>query len=542
MKILRKIFILFLIIIRTIINLSLVLLPFWIIWYLVYWLNWTQALWQLVWIFFTGFIIIECFKNNLHKQFWELLKWLPWFYIYSFKKSKLIFKTALLTTDNFVFLLSPFAWKSYYDLEQIDKEVLDDETWKKFTIQEWLNAYFKRKKLKEIRVNNIDIEDNDFTTIRDITLNYSLDYWKKDLDWIDSDDILRSLGWKIKLYDVSIEILNNIRIIITDNVIKTLKIQDYINTFEENTIPFWVTKQWFFTYKLDFSNANHFLICGKAGYWKSNLAKSILYSLYTLNKDYQFVFFDYKKDFSSFKNVSRIKYADEPKEMLKICKFLDSDMKKRKDILSSKQLTNLQEYKQKYTNLKPVFIFIEEFWVLTDSLDKRESEYFIDIVKNIAREWRSLWYNFILSTQLPNEDEVKDKTLLNQLKPISFAMKETMKYSIFGTWFEYDLKDLKKWEAVIQIDWKDTLFKSFLIETNLVNGFTKKNQETKSLEEQYFEYAKNVNSFNKEEALTFWLKEKEFTNLSKKLQDEWVIKKLANNSLIFNKMKDEPKV
>lgn len=542
MKILRKIFILILIIIRTTINLSLVLLPFWIIWYLGYWLSWTQALWQLVWIFFTGFIIKECIKNKLHEQFWDLLKWLPWFYIYSFKKSKLIFKTALLTTDNFVFLLTPFAWKSYFDLEQIDKEVLDDKTWKKFTIQEWLNAYFKRKDLQGIEVKTINNQENDFTAIRDIILSYPMKYSEDDLKKVKWKDILRSLKWKIELYDVSIKTWNEIKITITDKVIKALKIQDYIHTFEENTIPFWVTKHWFFTYKLDFSNANHFLICGRAGYWKSNLAKSILYSLHSLNKDYQFVFFDYKKDFSSFKNVSRVKYADEPKEMLKICKFLDSDMKKRKDILSSKQLTNLQEYRQKYTNLKPVFIFIEEFWVLTDSLDKKELEDFLDIVKNIAREWRSLWYNFILSTQLPNEDEVKDKTLLNQLKPISFDMKETMKYSIFGTWFKYDLKNLKKWEAVIQIDWEDILFKSFLIETNLVNGFTKKNQETKSLEEQYLEYARSINSFNKEEALTFWLKEREFTSLSKKLQDEWVIKKLSNNSLIFNKMRDEPKV
>jgi len=120
------------------------------------------------------------------------------------------------------------------------------------------------------------------------------------------------------------------------------------------------------------------------------------------------------------------------------------------------------------------------------------------------------------------------------VKTISFNIDNDMNQHIFGSKIDLDLSKLQNWEWIIKNDWNIKKFKALFIEKEDLDILESKNTKTPiSNKMKYFEHAKKINSFSKKEALDFWLPRSDFDELSKELQEKWILEKASNNTLTF---------
>lgn len=60
--------------------------------------------------------------------------------------------------------------------------------------------------------------------------------------------------------------------------------------------------------------------------WKTNFTSTMLYYLYLVNQNYNFIVIDPKWDLGAFKNADRIKYAHFNEDMIKLLEETNSNM------------------------------------------------------------------------------------------------------------------------------------------------------------------------------------------------------------------------
>lgn len=509
--------------------------------------TWKLLFWLVTSKFFLIWILIVWIWWYLQHKGWiynlfMFTKILIWYFIFQYKKTTQIFKTGWLTFKNFCFLIFPFSWKIYYELKEIDKKLLNESDARVINIIQNINSYFSLKaKLNGMRVVDYKVNNN--------TVEIELYRWTNveasEIQKLENEDILNWIWLSIDKYLLEKEIKNNIKIRIIER--QNNKIYDmakYVQNFEKNTLHFWFDMLGNeVKHKLDFSQANHYWVYGKTGFWKTNFTSSLVYWLYLTNQNYNFIIIDPKWDFVHFDWLDRVEYAHEVEDIYKLLQRVKNNMKKVWDIFRENRVRNYKEYQEnvleKSDLIKPTFIFIEEFSKLLNSIqDTKKKEEIIAIVRELAIAGRSYCYNIVFSLQVPLKKIINDSEISRMLTPISFSIENSMNHHIFGTKINQNLEDLNIWEAILKNWYEIQKFKAYHIDKKILDDLSKNNRKIWiSIEEKYLSHAKKINSFSKKEALDFGLQRWQFDELSRRLQADWIISKASNNSLYFTSKK-----
>lgn len=459
--------------------------------------------------------------------------------IYHYKKSYQIWRVATFSKENIRFLLNPFSGRFYSDLSTLDKKILTETSFDLTSLITKINDYFRVTQWYEwVKVSDYKVINSNkvFTLYRPHNLE------KARIERIEDTDILNGIWLSVEKYNLVKRVTNDIFLEITElqnNTIYLMK--DYLHTFPKKHFIFWFDALWNEVKSpLDFSQANHLWVYWSTWKWKTNFTTSILYSLYKLNPNYRFVVLDTKWDLAHFSNMERVEYARSVWEIHKLLGKVSTDMTQINNVFAQKRVRNFTEYhslspEQKDVDITPVFIFVEEFSVLLDSIeDKQIKEDIINSVKKIALAWRSVAHTLIFSLQLPLKKIIWDSQIVHMVTTISFNIDNDMNQNIFWSKIDVDLSKLQKWEWVIKSDRSVKKFKALFIEKDDLDILESENTKIPlSNKMKYFEHAKKILSFSKKEALDFGLGRMEFDELSKELQEKWILEKTSNNTLIF---------
>jgi hypothetical protein len=424
-------------------------------------------------------------------------------------------------------------------LSKLEKEFLK-EYWDRFNIKlyENISTYFKNK----FNCSIISFYVNNWTRI--IKINRPKELKASELNKLNIKDILHSIWYNINRYEISIEIWNIIEVVFSEkNSGQIINILDYINSFSKDKYQLWLDVSWkLVSLPITYSNANHLGIYGQTWQWKSLFSSSLLYWLYQNNPKYQFYVLDIKWDFYWAKNVRNISYTKNNREIYNIMWEIVLNIKKVQEELSKNNVRNIDEYLElgieNKLNISPVYIIIEEYSSLLDEMSllwKEFYESFLENTKNIVQIWRSAWYSAIISLQKPLSESFWSTIVKDMITPISF--KTIWNWEVLAFWEKtgLELDKFDKWEAVCLIEGKYKKFKTFYIDKATLDKFNEENRiDTKSSVDRYMEYARSIDSFKLEHALKYWISRANFDKLSKLYQEQWIIKKLPSNHLVFN--------
>jgi len=461
-------------------------------------------------------------------------KIITWNTIYEFYKSMQIIKNNKLK-EALYYSFNIFWWKIFYDLKAIDKKLLKNSSAQIENLIKGINDYFSSY---DVRVE--DYKENWTTRIFDL---YRPNWLKEyELTKLESKDIIHWIWLWVEKYNLNLNVKGKIQLIITeimDN--KEYPIHEYIKEFKKDTLYFWFDDLWKIISKpLNFEEANHFGIYWTTWSWKTNFTSTMLYYLYLVNQNYNFIVIDPKWDLGAFKNADRIKYAHFTEDMIKLLEETNTNMefinKKFNDMWVRNYNEYISETKENHPLIRPTFIFIEEFSLLlskAETIDEKYREKIIKIVKNIAIAGRSVSYNLVFSLQVPLIWVIKDSEISRMLKTISFKLDNSLNSNAFWTQVPIDISTLKTWEWVFKDNISYKKFKAFFIPKSENKNIPQKLTPKKSNQEKYLEYALKSWRFNYNEALNFWLNNEEVKNLSRDLQEKWVLRKLPDNSLVF---------
>lgn len=459
--------------------------------------------------------------------------------IYHYKKSHQIWRSYTFSKENICFLLNPFSGKFYSDLSSLDKKILKETSFDLTNLITKINDYFRVTQwFKWVHVFDYKVINSNKVFILYRPHNVE----KARIERIEDTDILNWIWLSVEKYNLVKRVTNDIFLEITELKNNTIYLmREYLHTFPKNHFIFWFDTLWNeVKFPLDFSQANHLGVYGVTGGWKTNFNTSILYSLYSLNPSYRFVVLDIKGDLAHFSNMERVEYAKWVWDIHKLLGKVSRDMTHINEVFAQKRVRNFTEYdnlppEQKNAYITPIFIFVEEFSILLDSIENKQiKEDIISSVKKIALAWRSIAHTLIFSLQLPLKKIIWESQIVHMVKAISFNIDNNMNQHIFGRQVDIDLSKLEKWEWVIKNTWYVKKFKALLIEKEDLDTLESENTKTPiSNKMKYFEHAKKINSFSKREALDFGLNRVEFDGLSKELQEKWILEKTSNNTLIF---------
>lgn len=468
----------------------------------------------------------------------NMFKWLVWDFLFSFTYlSKILLK--YLKSKNFDVLED--SLNTYIKLSGFEY-FKSNKIWKELLLL-WGNDYKTYNLLNTYFQNNFDSSIISFKIknwAKVITLHRSKSATEKKIKEINENDLLHNIELNKDEYNLRIELVwHNIKIIITSKAFtKVYKINDYIKDFKPNTMYFGIDEFWkSLDFKLNFSEANHLWIYWTTWSWKSTFTTSLLYSLYLINKNYQFYVLDIKGDFNLFEWLNRIEYWSDKEDIIKLTKKICDDMDKTKELFNKNKARNYNEYKWGNSFIKPRFVFIEEFSSLLSRLDnKEEKEEVIKNIKNIALIWRSLGFNLIFSLQVPLISVIQDSEITRNLKSISFNIENSFNSKIFWEKTSYNLDTLDTWVWIFKNKANIYCFKSFLVWKEDLEKLAEENKkEEESKSEQYLKQAIILDKFSLNEALKFGLTRWEFDKLSKDCQNKEIITKSSNNSLVFVK-------
>lgn len=507
------------------------------------------SLWQALISIITAPFILFVFVSYgiwglFFKKWWiyklfMLVNGLVQYLIYHYKKSYQIWRVVNFSRENIRFLLNPFSWRFYSDLSILDKKILKETSFDLTSLITKINDYFRVTQWYEwVKVSDYKVINSN----KVFTLNRPHNLEKARIERIDDTDILNGIWLSIEKYNLVKRVANDIFLEITELTNNTVYLmKDYLHTFPKKHFIFWFDILWNeVKFPLDFSQANHLGVYGMTGGWKSNFTTSILYSLYSLNPSYRFVVLDIKWDFKHFSNMERVEYAKSVWDIHKLLGKVSADMTHINNVFAEKRVRNFTEYEnlpseQKDVDITPVFIFVEEFSILLDSIQNKQIKVdIINSVKQIALAWRSIAHTLIFSLQIPLKAIIWERQIVHMVKPLSFFIDNNMNRHIFWGTIDVDLSKLQIWEWVIKNTWYVKKFKALFIEKDDLDTLESKNTKTPiSNKMKYFEHAKKIHSFSKKEALEFWLSRSDFDELSKELQEKWVLEKASNNSLLF---------
>lgn len=478
----------------------------------------------------------------IYEWIYSFFKWYIGFFIYWFYRSQQIYRSMSLCKENIRFLLDPLAGKRYFRLKDWQKSLLKER-------DPFISNLLNKMESKFCSKNWIlwaSIEK--YSHKKGVIKIYLYRSWnseaKKVLD-LDTTNILRSLDLSVEKYILEIEASNSYIFTITPKVDDSVyEVEKYIDSFCRDTMHLGYTREGEeITRKISFENSNSIAVYWKTGSWKTTATRTLLYSLYIKNPNYRFYVLDPKWDMSHFKNIERVSYAHDNNDIITMLERIQREMNWTSTYFNEHWLHNFQDYRDmsnKSQKFYLTFIFLEEFslllWSITDKVQKQRV---IDITTNIAIGGRSIAFNLCFSLQMWLKSVIWSSQISEMLHPICFNISNTVGRIIFWEKTWYEVQNLWIWEGLVQ-QWHDyKKFKSFIVSKKSLEHMTQENKVVaKSDSELYLEHAKNVNSFSKKEALAFWITQSEFTELSSKLQDEWVVYKAPYNALFFVKEKD----
>jgi len=480
--------------------------------------------------------VIKYFKPlvfALYKFIKYSFLYVPGKIIYLYKRGRNILNSEKLFKDDVLFLLFPLKWEIFYDLDSIEKMLLSEKFSRNRYMIWKINQYFSWVSwMKEVKIINYSVskEIKTFTLYRPVRLKESEIYK------LCKNDILHAIWLRADKNSLILDVKSTIKLTIKKKIDNTIyNIDDYLVRIPKWSYCFWFSDNGtMVNKKLDFSWKHHLGVYGTSWSWKSNFVTSLIYSSYIKN-NWKFIIIDPKWDMSFFKGLERITYAHKISDIIKVLKETKWQMNIVNEYFHENNYRNYATYYEndKSDRFLPTFIFIEEFSILLDELEKKDRELVIKIIKDIAIRWRSIAYNLVFSLQIPLKHIIGNSEITRMIDQVSFQIEDSMKQYIFWESKNIHLSDLWIWEAYIK-QWKDiNTFKSFYVSDKSLKALEKYKKKSVSKKDEYLEHAKLMNKFNKKEAITFGLSRSDFDELSTELQNSWVIYKSPNNSLLF---------
>lgn len=499
-------------------------------WAIIYWLILYSIFWKRSKFNFIG--------TNILNMIWNL----AFIFIYlirSFKIYSSNYDINLLRNNVSFIYENKSRMYNYFQLNKLEKEFLK-EYWDSFNIKlfEKISTYFKNK----FNCSIISFSVSNGAKI--IKLHRPKELKASELEKLNNEDILHGIWYSINRYIISIEIWNVIQLTFSEkNSGQIINILNHVKNFSRDKYQLWLDIFWkLVSLPIVYSNANHIWIYGQTGQWKSVFSSWLLYGLHQNNKNYEFYVLDIKWDFYWAKNVRNISYAWSAKEIFNTMSEIVLNIKKTQEEFNKNNVRNIDEYLEldieNKLNIKPVFVFIEEFSYLLDEMSllwKDFYESFLENSKNLVQIWRNAWYSAIISLQKPIQESFWSTIVKDMITPISF--KTIGNWEVLAFWEKtgLELDKMNKWEAACLIEGKYKKFKTFYIDKTTLDKFHEENYiDTKSSLDRFMEYARSINSFKLEHAIKYWISRSKFDELSKLYQEQWIIKKLPSNHLIFN--------
>ncbi|WP_193774794.1 FtsK/SpoIIIE domain-containing protein [Vallitalea guaymasensis] len=155
----------------------------------------------------------------------------------------------------------------------------------------------------------------------------------------------------------------------------------------------------------------HMLIAGESGSGKSTILRAIITNLICTSK-VRLHLIDLKNgaEFSVFEKCKNIaSFSKNIQEAEKILYMLNSEIDKRYNLFYSKNVVDIQEYNNRYSNekLKREIVIIDEF------ADLKSEKNSIDILETLSAKARACGIHLIISTQRPDSNILNGRIKAN---------------------------------------------------------------------------------------------------------------------------------
>lgn len=264
---------------------------------------------------------------------------------------------------------------------------------------------------------------------------------------------------------------------------------------------------------IDISKTPHLLIGGITGSGKSVLIDSLIYQ--AIKKGYTLRICDPKQtEFNNWNNltiitnswltkgykVEQCKVSKALEDALNDLKEIEDELNKRNIIFSNYYCKNIDEYNKKmisynkqYLPLSHIIYIFDEIVELSITKDKEIAKEIENILTKIATRGRSAGVHLILSTQRPDCDLLKGQIKSNLDVRICGRTADKILSEVVLGKGNYDADTLiSKEETGLFVTNNGKFFRGYLLDTEKITNYLKKDQEIIELEGLIDEYPPNI--------------------------------------------------
>lgn len=264
---------------------------------------------------------------------------------------------------------------------------------------------------------------------------------------------------------------------------------------------------------IDISKTPHLLIGGITGSGKSVLIDSLIYQ--AIKKGYTLRICDPKQtEFNNWNNltiitnswltkgykVEQCKVSKTLEDALNDLKEIENELNKRNIIFSNYYCKNIDEYNKKmisynkqYLPLSHIIYIFDEIVELSITKDKEIAKEIENILTKIATRGRSAGVHLILSTQRPDCDLLKGQIKSNLDVRICGRTADKILSEVVLGKGNYDADTLiSKEETGLFVTNNGKFFRGYLLDTEKITNYLKRDQEIIELEGFIDEYPPNI--------------------------------------------------
>lgn len=264
---------------------------------------------------------------------------------------------------------------------------------------------------------------------------------------------------------------------------------------------------------IDISKTPHLLIGGITGSGKSVLIDSLIYQ--AMKKGYTLRICDPKQtEFNNWNNITIItnswltkgykveqcKVSKTLEDALNDLKEIENELNKRNIIFSNYYCKNIDEYNKKmisynkhYLPLSHIIYIFDEIVELSITKDKEIAKEIENILTKIATRGRSAGVHLVLSTQRPDCDLLKGQIKSNLDVRICGRTADKILSEVVLGKGNYDADTLiSKEETGLFVTNNGKFFRGYLLDTEKITNYLKRDQEIIELEGLIDEYPPNI--------------------------------------------------
>jgi len=297
----------------------------------------------------------------------------------------------------------------------------------------------------------------------------------------------------------------------------------------------------------------HLLVASETWWWKSVALNTILVSLMQnrlLWDNINFIIIDPKRvEFKDYKWLEGFTVETDIEKWMKLIEWVVQEMNNRYKILEKiRGVKNIEDYNKLGGNMWYIVLIIDEFWQIMSQWWDIEKN-FENYIWQITQLARAVWIHVILSTQNPTSEVLTSNIKANMPSRLGLRTSDRVKSR---TIIDSDvLSNIRyKWEWYIKtgsdgIKHLKIYYLSNLELDNFISYY--ESQIDYSIEKlnildniEIDKYENLLNKIIKEKTFKVnwyteleWFSQIEMRKMSKKLQENDIVKKLPNNSLVL---------